>query len=647
MALTQAPRASFIIEQRFLIEPLGGPQNVRTYLDNFPEEVYNKGIDSHLVKFLYSLLGPVGVGSVRRNYLEARLVFEAHGLELSNLDQFYGNPFQFGRIEEETYTENTLGLLGQEEWERIRSKDARYRNRIIDFLSGARAGNTPLGMRLVARSGLGHEVEVIENYRYLYDSNSDDPLGLKSFGTTRFLNEMVILPRQEVGVSEVQRISFLGTITGGSFRILMEGEYTDSIPFDATRQAIQTILEKLTIVERGDIEVTGGPAPADTFIRFTGRLSGRDVSQLSVTNELLGTGPEILATTTTQGFDAASEIVSLSSRDQRYLQEALDRIRPVAVIPTVASAIGTKSRLTWTRSGASSEFDEMLKYVTGSGTIAWPPLDDVRWIEGGVEHQAPRPRGELPYNYQAFHQIRVVDSYDESAVIVPGYDQAVWHDNKDRFASNHIGAYEPRHAAIFSFLRTIGVEEVQTADKALADYAEPLTVDRVIDTPGGSVALVQGIYPADYQALAGAPQIRYKNAQFWSSRERIEGDEYLELDLGEARGVNYLIFETSRKPMTISVDYDLLDQGGNRRWKAAAAPLALSFSPVEQNPWRETEFYLANGKGEMIYTRYLRIKFARNTATAFLSEGTTKYPWSIDVANLRIGRNVTNDGTSQ
>lgn len=645
MALAQAPRASFVVEQRYLIEPLGGPQSVRTYLDSFPEEVYNKGIDSHLVKFLYALLGPVGVGALRRNYLEARLVFEAQGLELSNLDQFYGNPFQFGRIEEETYVENTLGLLPQEDWERIRSKDARYRNRIIDFLAGARAGNTPLGMRLVARSGLGHEVEIIENYRYLYDSNSDDSLGLNYFGTTRFLNEMVVLPRQEVGVSEVQRINFLGTITGGSFRIVMEGEHTGPIAFDATRQAVQTALEGLSMVERDDVEVTGGPAPEDLFVRFTGRLSGRDISQLSVTNELLGTTPEIIATTTTQGFDASSETVNLSPRDQHYLQDALDRIRPVAVIPTVAPAIGTKSRLTWTRAGASSEFDEMLRYVTGSGTITWPPLDDVHWIEGGVEHQAPRAHGEFPYNYQAFHQVRVIDSYDEAAIPVPGYESEAWHDNKDRFASNHIGLYEPHHAAVFPFLRSVSGEEIQTPDKALADYAEPLTVDRVVDTPSGSVALVQGIYPVDYQSLPGAPQIRYRNAQFWSSRERTSGDEYLELDLGEARGVNYLIFETSRKPMTISVDYDLLDQGGERRWASATDPLVLSFSAIEQNPWRETEFYLANVKGEMIYTRYLRIKFARNTSTQFLTEGVTKYPWSVDVANLRVGRNVTN-GTS-
>lgn len=643
MALTDTPRTSFVIDQRYLIEPLGGPQGVQSYLDGFPDEVYNKSIDSHLVKFLYALLGPVGIGSVRRNYLEARLVYEDHGLELSNLDQFYGNPFQFGRIEDEEYTENVLGLLSQEDWEKIRSKDARYRNRVIDFMSGARAGNTPLGMRLVARSGLGHEVEIIENYRYLYDSNSDDPLGLDYFGRTQFLNEMVILPRQEVGRSEVQKISLLG-VTGGSFRFIMRDQYSTSISYDATRQTVQAVLESLTAIGSGNVEVTGGPAPSSPFfIRFLGNLSDTNVTQLGTSNELLGTNPQIVATTVTQGFDSTAEAVNITPRDQHYLQQAVDRTRPVGVIPTMAPASGVKSNTTWIRAGASSEFDELLRYVTGSGSMQWPTRDSVHWIEGGVEHQAPRPHGDLPYNYQAFHQVRRVDSYDELHLLEPLYLSNEWHDIKERFASNHIGGYEPHHAAIFKFLQDVASDEVQTADKILADYAEPLTIDRVIDIPGGSVPLINGIYPVDYQALPGAPQILYANAQFWSSRERPEGDEYIELDLGQVKAVNYLTFEVSRKPITIEVDYDLLDQGGERHWEPAAELLTLPFSPIEQNPWQTTEFVLNNSKGEIIYTRYLRIKFSRSATTTFLTtEADVKYPWSIDACNLRVGRNVTN-----
>lgn len=641
--MANAPRASFVIDQNYLIEPLGGPQGVRTYLDGFPDEVYNKSLDSHLVRFLYTLLGPVGVGAVRRNYLEARLIYEAHGLELSNLDQFYGNPFQFGRIEDETYTENTLGLLPQEEWEKIRAKDARYRNRIIDFLAGARAGNTPFGMRLVARSGLGHEVEIIENYRYLYDTNSDDPLGLAYHGHTLFLNEMIVLPRQELGVSEAQKITFLGAPTGGSFRISFNGEYTEPIPHDATRQITQAALEGLSFVERGDVEVVGGPAPITPLtIRFIGRLAERDVAQLVASNELIGTNAQITLTTITQGFDASTEVVDLSPSDQHHLQEALDRIRPVAVIPTMAPASGTKSAVSWVRAGASSEFDEMLRYVTGSGSIIWPARDEVHWIEGGIEHQAPRPHGELPYNYQAFHQIPTVDSYDESGIADANYLTAGWRDVKQRFASNHIGIYEPHHSAVFSFLQAVGAEDIQTPDKALADYAEPLTVDRVIDIPGGSVSLINGIYPSDYQTLPGAPQIVYRNEQFWSSRERTEGDEYIELDLAEVRGINYLVFETTRKPVEITIEYDRLGLGNERLWVLAADPTILPFSPIEQNPWNELEFHLANPKGEMIYARYVRIKFSRITDTAFLTNGAIKYPWSVDVCNLRIGRNVTN-----
>ena len=82
------PDYTEVIDQSFFIEPLGGPQNPTNYLDRFPDEVYNKSIDSHLVKFLYSLLGPAGIGWLRKNYLEARLQLEEYGVDLFNLDSF-------------------------------------------------------------------------------------------------------------------------------------------------------------------------------------------------------------------------------------------------------------------------------------------------------------------------------------------------------------------------------------------------------------------------------------------------------------------------------------------------------------------------------------------------------------------------------
>jgi hypothetical protein len=107
-------------------------------------------------------LGPAGVGWLRKTYLEARIQLEEYGVELFDLDDFYGDPLKFGRILEEIYDDDPRGLLNREDWEKIRAKDAAYRARALDYVRGMRLGNTPAGMKLVARSGLGHEVEIVE-----------------------------------------------------------------------------------------------------------------------------------------------------------------------------------------------------------------------------------------------------------------------------------------------------------------------------------------------------------------------------------------------------------------------------------------------------------------------------------------------------
>jgi hypothetical protein len=645
--LTTAPTITRTVDQRFLIEPLGGPQDVRSYLDRFPEEVYSKSLDSHLVKFMYSMLGPAGIGHIRRNFLQARLIFEANGLELFDLDRFYGNPFQFGRISDESYSDNVLGLLSQDEWEKIKGKDARYRNRMLDFFAGARAGNTPLGMRLVAKSGLGHEVEVVENYKALFDQNSDDPLGLPYYGKTRLLNEMIVMPRQEAPKVEMQRLFILGDPTGGTFTLTMGDETTDPIAWNATARDVERLFSKL--VDISHIIVEGGPLPDQAMtIKFIGALAGK-MTQLVATNSLTGgTSPQIVVTAVTVQ-DGSEYEAAISPADQRHLQEALDRIRPVNVIPTFTESAGNQKRIDWTRATASSEFDEMLRYVTGAGGIFWPPRDNVHWIEQGIEHQAPRAHDDQQYHYNAFHNVVQVDSYDNLAFTTPDYPNETWHAIKERFVSNHIGTYEPHHSALFPFLRQVNNEAIQTADMALADYSEPLTITRVVDIPGGTVNLINGIYPADYQTAPGAPTVRYRTEQFWSSREKTTGDEYLELDLGSAKAINYLTFELTRKPLIVSIEYDLLDQGGNRAWypvrlqRAISAPTTIYFSPTEQNPWRVLDYFFTNAKGEMIYTRYVRLKFARQAQVGFLGTSTsTTYPWSVDVRNLRIGRSVAN-----
>jgi hypothetical protein len=643
---TITPDISGVVDRKIFQRPLGGPRHPLNYLDRFPEAVYDKSPDSHLVKLLYSFLGPAGMGWLRKNYLEARLQVEDYGLEIFDLDQFYGNPIKFGRILEEINDENLNGLIPHERWERVKAKNARYRGRAIDYVTGARAGNTPRGMRLVARSGLGHEVEIIENYKHLYDNYSDDSLGIAHFGKTRSTEEMVVLPRREVPQNETQIISFVGAPTGGSFTLYFEGNETADIAFDATRYSIQLFLESLSSIGKGQVDVKGGPLPdRDIQVNFINELSYKSVPQLRASSQLTGGADvSVLITTEVGGFDAEDSFDAISPRDQHYLQEALGRIKPMTAVVTYGSSPGLQRRQNWNTVFASSRHKEVQRYVTGKQGVPWPIDRSDFWIKEGVEKESQRVFNDLHYHYQGFHNVISVIGYTEEALSDPLYNTNDWLTVNNKYRSEHIGAFSRFQQFLFN-VATDTKEATWSAPKALADYAEPLTIRSTSgDTP--QYQYINGIYPLEYQSLPNVNKIKYPEEQFWASLERGEGTDYIELNLGTPKPINYLSFEITRKPLDISVDYDVLGMGEARDFRPVdvdTGDVAISFDSKQLNPWQRIELRFTSSVNSMIFTKFVRIGFTRRVASnsPFLSVDGTVVPHSIECRNLRIGRNVS------
>jgi hypothetical protein len=648
------PDFTGVVNQQFFLRPLGGPTDPLNYLDRFPEEVYNKSIDSHLVRFMYALLGPAGIGWLRKNYLEARLKLEDFGLETFDLDRFYGDPLRFGRVLEEIYDVDPGGLIPRDKWEEIRAKDAKYRNRAIDFVNGARAGNTSLGMHLVARSGLGHEVEIIENYRYLYDQLTDDPIGVPDYGFTNSLREFTIVPRRELPQNEVQRLTITGSPTGGQIRLFFPvgneaANTTQPIAFNATAATVKVFLEALPTVGAGNVRATGGPLPDTPIdILFTGDLGYRDVPQLQVIPALTGGSiPLAYIETTRSGVDQVDEIVSISPRDQRYLRDAIGRIKPVNTIATYGKGSGTSSPQTFSTVFASSAYFEVVRYVTGQNGVMWPVRDSTNWIERSVEHHAPRAHGDLQQHYQGFHNIGNIIAYGQNAVddLGEGTDFSLFAQSK--YNNSHIGPFSAHQRTLYPVLAQALPSDFQfNPDRSLADYAEPLTIDST--TTGTVVPLINGIYPANYQNLPGVPPLKYKDEQFWASVERPAGNDYIEIDLGTTQAVNYVYFEVTGKPYNITIDYDLLDLAPERAWQSVAlnpdlpSVTAIGYQSSVSNPWQRAEAWFSNAQGSMVFTRFLRIKFERrhDLGSPFVDSDGTLLPYSIELRNLRVGRNV-------
>lgn len=659
MGVTSLPLFQQRIDHRFIIERLGGPQHPRSYLDRFPVEVYNTSPDSHLFRFLYSMLGPSGIGWLHKNYLDARLLIEEAGFDLFDIEGFFAEPLKFGRIVEELYDEDPSGVLAPEQWQRIRAKDTQFRNRALDFFNAARAGTSPEGMRLAARAGLAHEVEIIETYKAMFDRHADKRLFLKEWGQTNQVTEFVVLPRQDISRSEAQSIRMFGqddaNPISGTFLISFNGSLSEPLPAEATAAEVQAALDALPSIGVGNTLVTGGPLPDRSIeILFQGDLGSRDVPQINTISQLTGgVSPAISTVTVTGGVEPTEEVVKLPPRIVHNLQAALDRVRPVTAIPTIAASPGARQRTTFSSVFASSSYTEVLRYVEGQDNVVWPSSFDnpAFWIVGGEERQAPRVRQDLQHHYVGFHNVITVRAYKDTALAEPTYAADVT--VTDQHKSEHVGPFSPAQRQVFPYLKDYDetLTLIQTPDRVTADYSEPLTVttQTATATSTSTQSLINGIYPTQYADLGGVPTIRYKDEQFWASAERTEGAEYLEIDLGSAKAVNYLSLEVARKPMTISVDYEILGRNGQRKWQTVTPEdgfdftTRLSFEPNQSNPWENLQYTFTDTLGRIPFTRYLRIGLTRlgSTEDPFLVDANnTPQPWSIEARNLRVGRNA-------
>jgi hypothetical protein len=480
------PTFTETVDQQFLIEPLSGPSNPTSQLDRFPDELYDKTPNSHFVRFMYTLLGPAGIGWLRKNLLTAKLAFYAHGFDTFDMEKFYGNPFGFPRVLAEVWETDPLGLLPKDEWDAIRARDESYRNRAITFFNAARAGNTPLGMQLAAQSGLNHEAEVIENYKYLFDAHSDEPLDLPFFGSTTTTEEFVIIPRRTDSQSEVQVLTFEdSTIANGTFFLTFNGQVTDPIPWNANFLEVQTALRALGAIGDNGVQVTGGECPNPFYIQFSGALADQNVSLIEVRSSLvddLDNPKSITVTTYVSGVPATDEVVNLSDEFQHNMETAVDFLRPVNTIPSVYPGTGTRTRQDWKTITATSEYSEVIKYVTGSDGIQWPANDGViNWIEEGVEKERQRIADDLQHLHISYNVPRGAFAYTDAALDDPNYLDDIT--SVSNYNSEHVGQFGPDQTNLMPLLRelTIGDTESLPAGNGVSGCPTPLQVTAVED----------------------------------------------------------------------------------------------------------------------------------------------------------------------
>jgi hypothetical protein len=721
--MADRPTTTITVPQDFLIESLNGPRHPKKFLDRFPDELYDKSVNSVLIKFLYALLGPSGAGWIQKNYMDVRVIFEENGIQLDQLEKFYGNPLRFGRNLEEIYDDELTGLLPRDNATAINAKDAAYRNRVIDFLHAARLGGTVEGMALAAKSATGSSVEIIENYQYMFDQHSDEVLSLEHVGNVPSsyvdnTGEFVVLPNTEFSRTIVQTIKFDNkTPVSGNFVLTFQGQKTDSsaqsisggtvtqsgntvtgvgtsfnsrmvngtitigassakiglgidtanqtmrvsttasisatsdytivyggLTSSATSFDVMTALCNLPNIGWGNVSVTGDIANGFK-ITFTNALSNIITDTIVVESSLLdAVGNKINATVSVDFINqTASEVANISSKEQHLMESALDKIKPVNTYATYKPNQGSFYNHVANAPFASSQYYEIIRYVTGSNAVQWPSVDSVYWIEKGIEKEAPRIYGDLQQHYRAFHEPAATYAYSEDAK-----DETVSEIlNQRKYISEYQGAFNPNFLKAFNqkFLDPKSGSETRYAKNGLANFAEPPTITSQSDYSG--TPMVNGIYPVgDKLQPILQNLLSYKDkTYFWASEKREPTkSDYFEIDLGEPKAVNFLLFDVCRLPIDIEISYDKISDGVNRSFVTVTPESLYPFHTsiyyeIQKTgtPWESLSYHFTDYAENIIFTRYLRIKFTRRDEQFMPS---ADEPWPILMKNLRIGRNI-------
>jgi len=649
-----APKAYISVDGSIAIEPINSSVHPHNLLDRFPDELYNKTVDSVLVKFFNALLGPSGAGWIRKNYAEVRLLFEESGVQLHQLENFYGNPFNFGRIAEEQYADETTGNLERSNWDIIKIRDESYRNRVIDFFHAARLGSTPDGVGYAARSGLGYGVNVVENYKYLFDQNSDSVMQMSGFGGNN-IEEFIIIPSQEFSKTFIQTITFEQPFNSGSFTLQANGGISNPIPYNATALDVQTELFKLTAIGSGNVEVSGD-ITTGFKVKFVNLLSNKEVLQIKVVSSLYDSYNKIIrgAKVVTEYYvNPTTETIHIPGIEQHAAVTAIDKVKPVGTYATFQIGQSPYEVKNVNDVYSHSQYTEVVKHVTGSSDIGWPETDSVNWIESGVEKTAPRVFNDLQHHYQNFTNPIQIFAYTDNALLETDYSNSNYATIASKYISEHGGVISSDFQKMFG--GNIFADK-QTGNPGLYKYvkenaipvfANPPLVTSQADYSG--TAFINGIYPVSDKTDSVVNKIvGSKNLNdFWASKQRATGSEFLEIDLGAPKAINFITFETFKLPIDIEINYDDISNGQTRRF---VEPIREEYFPWESSlhfnsaeratPWQSLAYHFTDGYGEIPFTRFIRIQFTRRNDTNFVTKSWTNKEWPILVKNLRIGRNV-------
>ena len=165
-------------------------------LEHFDEDVYTADSSTVLFKFLDTMCGDSGAGTLKKEIFIQRLSGAISSIYGSDLDYIFGNVHFLSRSPEESYNYDTATeMLTSDQWDEVRIKDAWFRARITEYFKACTAGGTHEGIRLAVHAAVSVDCEIFEVWRYMDSFGLTAPLGRAPSNTRQ---EVVIRPHKEV-----------------------------------------------------------------------------------------------------------------------------------------------------------------------------------------------------------------------------------------------------------------------------------------------------------------------------------------------------------------------------------------------------------------------------------------------------------------
>jgi hypothetical protein len=163
-----SPSAPAITQIQNGTDLLVSDHTIASRLSHFPEDLYDLRTESHLVRFLSSLLGDSGAGQLRKRYLLARIQSNLDSSNFFDLDGFYGAIFGANRRPEDVLPVNPYtDVETPDAWDQIMATDTRYRERITALAAAIPMAATLPGIRQAAEAVVGVECDVYEVWRFI------------------------------------------------------------------------------------------------------------------------------------------------------------------------------------------------------------------------------------------------------------------------------------------------------------------------------------------------------------------------------------------------------------------------------------------------------------------------------------------------